>query len=270
MDRFQVAAFSIVLLFIGKLSVQGGEPAFRTELLLAKWEEASSKTREFDVTFTRLDTDENFNVNERSQSGRFYWKAPNEGFYEIDSLWLVIWNADGFCLVDPLKKNYSRWSTADMEQGREALAEVENLSGWQSFWGFFGKLALAPLYFADADSVMPLCTKIDAQAIKERFDLEWRVDDGRSFVAARPKVATDTRQFQQIDVLLAADTYEVLAHRVCRVSGERVVHIFEGAKLNKTPADRDAKMNPNLHGFGECFLPPSKLQVNDGRNGHVE
>jgi hypothetical protein len=256
MQAFRYFLFGQLVISLAVATSSGDEPALTTDAMLTEWEAASRQIQEMDARFNRLEGDRMLR-NDKWTSGRFYWESSEQGFYETASLDRhdsIIWNVDRLCIIEQARnrKNFVRCATAEVQEARKHLDELDALSGWQSLLHCFDRLRWFPGYVAKPDDVLPLCTKVEAKTIQKQFDVRWREDDDKIIVTALPNDKRSAR-IRQIEVMLKRGSYKLLAHRIVDTNGRYVVHVFDEVKLNNMPADREARMNPNLDGFSPLY-----------------
>jgi hypothetical protein len=270
MRRLSPSIVGLIVLTALTVRTFGAEPSLSTSELLAKWEAASKKRPATNVAFTRIVYGEQFGYSGRLNKavGLFFCDSSNTGFYKIDDQRLVVWDKEALTVVNYPDKNYVRWSQADIALARRRWDELEHAA-----WHYcLERISLYPLFFSEPEDVLPLCGRIDAKTIQQRFDVSWRGEEGAIFVTARPKTRRDAARFRQIDVQLSPDKMEPLAHRWINPkepstgsqTWESVVHIFKAIKEDAPPADLDRLTHPNLDGFQIDPLAPARNSAGKG------
>ncbi len=240
-------AIMAVLVLCARPAV-AAEPDLTTDSILARWEQASRKHRSLDVAFQRVDRPGPQGPEDR-RHGRFYWEAPNRGFYHAGrEIWgdYLIWNDGRLRVVDVAKKSYYDFSHRQLQRMKKRMAALHQ----QSLWGRISTAVSSwPGLLSDAADVLPLMTDMTADAVRQRFHVKWELRDDGILVTLMPKDPAEARRCNQLDLLLDRDSWEVTAQRMIDPAGHETIHTFDRTDINVPPADRDSLLLPDLDGY---------------------
>lgn len=252
MVRLLFTAKLIVAWLVCSLS-KAGEPAPSIESVLDQWEKTSKQCQVLDAKLTVL----RYNAfhgdgNPEIMQGRFYYEAPSFARYQtregraakdggLPSIREdVVWTSDGVYCVHHRDKTCEFWPAKLTATARQELEKKPTRTCWDRFLAFGLALASGPEYH------LPLVVNVDAQ--RPRFNFQVRRRDGRIVLEAKPKQSDSV--FEEIDLMLDADSYRLLAHQsVLSAPSDRIVHLFDDVKLNRFPPDRDTLTTPVPTGY---------------------
>jgi hypothetical protein len=147
-----------------------------------------------------------------------------------------VWTDEGLFLIDHQQKNCTFWSSQTCQQIRQVRTQMPERTFWDRFWKGYSLLLTGPAYCSEPDDVLPLFLSKDTKKQQQRFDFKVTQHDKQIFLRAMPKQKNE--RFQEIDLLLDAISYQLLAHRSVLKSGDSTVHVFDHVKVNTPPSDR--------------------------------
>jgi outer membrane lipoprotein-sorting protein len=247
--RPKIVVASLVLVvsvqFHGITSSQDAEPRPDLDSVLAKWEQASQAIRTFDAQFTRITYDPVFDREQRSQ-GRFYFEAPDRGYFGDDTSIAFVWTDVGSFVVDHRNKTSMLCPRETIHLVRRQIGQMPT----DTFWQRLRKqctLAVAATFCPE--ELLPAFLNLSTQAECQRFDFTVEQRDGKLLLKAVPKKQQDRGFYREINVMLDADSYLLLAYRTIDPSGDRTVYLFSDTKINKRPSDRDTLLTAVLPGY---------------------
>jgi hypothetical protein len=231
---------------------KAAEPGIDPQMVLQKWEAASRDVHSWSASFTRLEYDTIFTKQPPTCRGRLYWNDTGREFYEVDGNFLTARGDGGVLSVDYRARTYVQTPKAEIERIRQRFRNQGELSWCERFSRDLARAVLGDVAIED---VLMICTDVHAAAIQRRFECSCRENGEAIFVTALPNTQVDRRDFQQIDVQLSRDTFQLLAHRRITHDGTTIVHVFEDVRQNATPADLDEQLHPRLKGFRKIEFP---------------
>jgi outer membrane lipoprotein-sorting protein len=240
------------------------------ETVLTKWGEAARNVHTLEAEVTRWHYDHAFDE-VTIQRGRFCFKKPNHGRYELDAAnksdtdkitisgrphrftkadpILLVWTGGRTLLIEPRKKSYFAWTNNELREARTHIRELHANANANAFQRFFGMLASWPVWCASPPEFLPLLVTRDPTEFKDRFELAVAQEDYVSITAV-PKRPEDKARFRKIIVLVDARTNLPFASQLLDPSGHtETVHLFENIRLNQHPDDHDALLDLRLDGF---------------------
>jgi hypothetical protein len=241
----------IVSCFVMKTLVgllDSGECAQQSvESVLVNWEEASRKCQILDAKLEIIHYNRVFSDKQPvCTQGRFYYEAPNFARYESGTEHIV-WSSEGLFINNKQDKTCMFWSSQTIQTVQQSMGQMPETTFWQRLWKGYCSMFTLPARLSQQDDLLPLFLNINIQREKQRFDFTIQERDGKIIVKAIPKLKKET--FREIDVMLDADSYLLLAHRLIAVSGDITVRVFDNMMINKAPPDREVMITPIPPGY---------------------
>ena len=229
----------LVLLFAS--DAQCAEAEMPLDTFLAKWEQASADCRTLDATITVFDYNPIFRGDEPEVGrGRFYFERPNTGRFEADSFDnVIVWQDQQSLLITPSTHTVERISLSDF-----------NALGIEPKTMFARLLCRILIPLRSPQDLLPLVVDINSSQIEQRFDVVLARLTGDYLLTAVPKNKADKAMFQKIKVIVDRETLLTNAIQMVAPSGNsRRSIVFDEVRINETPVDRHALINPDLAGY---------------------
>jgi hypothetical protein len=223
------------------------EPKLSSDVVLAKWEAATSKVKTLDANVLRWKYDAVFSPNQTSapDEGRFYYEAPNVGSLQIKSrdrrLWswkglseMCVWSGKDTLLIDGERRSCEKYVWPEKRDPSEAP------------FGFMGILDCIRF----PCRVLPLTLMVHAAEIRDRYRTTVVEQPGQYLVTALPKKADEAIWNSKIECLVDSKTFLTTAVQVYSPNGkDRVVWELKESKINERAKDRDQLILPDLKGL---------------------
>ncbi len=261
--------FGVAASGLGGVHCIAGDQVAAIDSVLAKWEAASQKCRSLDAKVTRVRYAHVLGQGDRAvvARGRFYYEAPNMGYFEIgeegggkpNDLERVVWKGDKTLWLNEDRRTCLKVSVAKLgELLKPPIAPAatgDTPSGSFAFFrGICEQLSRALSYWYEAlhdpRELLPLVIDIHSAEVRERYSLTIDLSREEIMLKAIPKTSSGRARYHEIDVILNRKTS--MTHAIQLVmpdSQERIVFILDEQMVNQRPSDRDRLLNPDLSGF---------------------
>jgi len=240
----------IVVGLICGADVCAEEPLPTVESVVAAWSEASRECRSLEAKLVVYTYDRVFGDGPTTAAGRYRYEMGGDLRLHVAKRDDLVRRGKTIWVID---RERERFQQLDLDELAKAASDPP--LPWYHWLGNIYR-GLGQMYRTLAErGGLPFLMLPDAERLTSQYALELCRDGDRLLMHARPKDATNAYDYTA-DLWFAWKNAEPLPFAVRHFvgAGTSVTYVLDEVRVNETPPDRDAFMQPDLMAYREIRM----------------